>query len=110
MTTHARTMDVQHLSGGFPLGGVNIQVRVGEGEEVEKQGEGASEGGARCVICDRSFGILGVHMAAKHREVTDQATKADHNSRRLVRWTPAELLDLAEKEALLMKKGTRFMN
>ena len=99
--------------GRIPLGGVNIQVRVGEGEEVEKQGEGASEGGARCVICDRSFGTkqgLGVHMAAKHREVTDQATKADHNSRRLVRWTPAELLDLAEKEALLMKKGTRFMN
>ena len=76
----------------IPLGGVNIQVRVGEGEEVEKQGEGTSEGGARCVICDRSFVTkqgLGVHMAAKHREVTDQATKADHNSRRLVRWTPA---------------------
>ena len=49
-------------------------------------------------------------MARTHKEVTDQATKADHNSRRLVRWTLAELLDLAEKEVLLMKKGTRFMN
>ena len=49
-------------------------------------------------------------MARAHREVTDQATKEDHNSRRLVRWTPAELLDLAEKEALLMKKGVKFMN
>ena len=49
-------------------------------------------------------------MARTHREVTDQATKEDHNSRRLVRWSPAELLDLAEKEALLMKKGAKFMN
>ena len=88
-------------------------MKVGEGEEVEKQGEGASEGGARCVICDQSFGTrqdLGVHMVRTHKEVTDQATKADHNSRRLVRWTLADLLDLVEKEALLMKKGTRFMN
>ena len=49
-------------------------------------------------------------MVRTHKEVTDQATKADHNSRRLVRWTLAELLDLAEKEVLLMKKGTRLMN
>ena len=49
-------------------------------------------------------------MVRTHKEVTDQATKADHNSRRLVQWTLAELLDLAEKEVLLMKKGTRFMN
>ena len=99
--------------GGFPLGEVNTQVRAGEGEEVEKQGEGASEGGAKCGICDRTFGTrlgLGVHMASKHKEVTDQAPKTDHNSRRLVRWTPAELLDLTEKEDALMKKGTRFMN
>ena len=70
MTTHAWTMDVQFLLGGFPFRGVNTQVRVGEGEEVEKQGEGASEGGVRCVICDQSFGTrrgLAVHMARTHK-------------------------------------------
>ncbi len=87
-------------------------MRVGEGGEVEKQGEGASEGGAICVICDRTFGTgwgLAVHIARTHKEVADLVTKEDHNSRRLVRWTPAELLDLAEEEAALMKKGAQFM-
>ena len=75
-------------------------------------GEGASEGGAICVICDRTFGTgwgLAVHIARTHKEVADLATKEDHNSRILVPWTPAELLDLAEEEAALMKKGEQFM-
>ena len=113
MTTHARQMDVQILLGGFPLGGVNTQVWVGEGEEVEKQGEGASEKSVKCDLCNGSFATrqgLGVHRASKQREAVDTETKKDQNKRRLVRWTAAELLDLAEKEATLMKGGARFMN
>ena len=91
--------------GGNPLGGVNTQMRVGEGEEVEKQGEGASEESVMCDLCNRgpfkSRRGLGVHKAE---------TKKDLKKRRLVRWTDAELLDLGEKEATLMKEGVKFMN
>ena len=80
---------------------------------MEKQGEGASEGGAICDLCNRTFGNwrrLLVLLAIKHREIVNAATKEDQNSRRLVRWTPSELLDLAQKEATSMKKGGRFIN
>ena len=80
---------------------------------MEKQGEGALEKSVKCDLCNGSFATrrgLGVHRATKHREVVDTETKKDQNNRRLVRWTAAELLDLAEKEATLMKEGVRFMN
>ena len=54
---------------------------------MEKQGERASEGGAICDLCNRTFGNwrgLLVLMAIKHREIVNAATKEDHNSRRLV--------------------------
>ena len=34
-----------------------------------------------------------MHLARIHKDLVDQATKEDHNSRRFVQWTPAELAD-----------------